>query len=95
MASYCITAANHNNQNNHCASSFKLWKFDTTINLWIEVGAKPLNHISELLAAGHSVHSAKLDKDGDNITLGAPVEIELRIAKNETNYKISEMPTFK
>ncbi len=94
MAEYCITAANHNNQNNHCASSFLLWKLNPDTHKWDRLGAKSLSHISDLLAAGHKVLSARHDAEKHKLYFGAPVEVELRIAKNETNYKLTEMPEF-
>ncbi|WP_429300689.1 hypothetical protein [Paraburkholderia sp. GAS199] len=48
----------------------------------------------ELLQGGNTVLTAKLSADGKTITLGEPVEVELRISKNSTNYDISKMPTF-
>lgn len=92
MTKYCITAANHKNPNNHCASAFKVWEWRAGINKWVLLGGKSLNFISDLLAAGHEVISAK--EKPDLISSGARVELELRIAKNETVYKISGMPTF-
>lgn len=94
MAEYCITAANHKNQNNHCASSFFLWKLNTDTLKWDPLGAKSLSYVSDLLAAGHKVLSAQHDAKKQKLYFGAPVEVELRIAKNETNYKLTEMPTF-
>lgn len=95
MGKYCITAANHKNPNNHCASQFKVWesvKADNGKNVWNPIGSKSLNFINDLMAAGHEVLSGK--ENEDTISTGAPVESELRIAKNETKYKISEMPKF-
>ena len=96
MSKYCITAANHTNANNHCASKFKVgeytYKSDTKKWVWTPLGGKPINFINDLLANGHEVLSAK--ENEDTITLGAPIESELRISKNETKYKISEMPKF-
>lgn len=92
MGRYCITAANHTNPNNHCASNFKLWEYNTGKEAWFPLGGKPIDYINDLLRNGHTVLSAK--ELSDKIFVGAPVEVELRIAKNETNYKISDMPTF-
>ncbi len=94
MAKYCITAANHRNRNNHCASQFELWEYDQSKEHWTPLGGQSINFISDLLSGGHTVQSAKLSADRGNLSLGAPVELELRITKNETNYKISEMPKF-
>ena len=46
--------------------------------------------IAALLEAGHDVLTAK--KGGNGIRTGAAVELELRISRNDTRYKISEMP---
>jgi len=92
MGSYCITAANHTNKSNHCASKFKLWELDAANKKWMPLGGKSINFVNDLLANGHKVLSAKETKD--SIITGAPIEAELRIAKNETDYKISDMPTF-
>jgi hypothetical protein len=46
--------------------------------------------IAALLEAGHEVLTAKRGKNG--IATGAAVEPELRISRNESAYKISEMP---
>lgn len=98
MTKYCITAANHQNPNNHCASSFKVWEYIAATqekpSRWKPLGGKSIGFVNELLANGHTVLSAKHDKVEETITTGKPVEMELRIAKNETNYKISDMPTF-
>ena len=92
MSRFCITAANHTNTSNHCASTFNLWEFNTIYNKWSLLGGKSIDYINDLLRKGHTVLSGK--EHPDKISTGAPVEIELRIAKNETNYKISDMPTF-
>ncbi|KVC71207.1 hypothetical protein WI73_00615 [Burkholderia ubonensis] len=93
MALYCITAANHDNPDNHVASTFKLWLYNTSTEKWtsqkLPATAK---HVVELIESGHEVITARLGEKG--IRMGAPVEVELRIAKNETNYPISEMPGF-
>lgn len=92
MAKYCITAANHSNPNNHCASQFNMWKYDEVKKSWAPLGGQSINYVSDLLAAGHTVLSAKYEDK--LIYTGAPVELELRIARNETQYNVSKMPTF-
>ena len=96
MSKYCITAANHMNANNHCASQFNVWQHtqnsETGKWVWKALGGKSINFVNDLLASGHEVFSAK--ENETSITLGAPVELELRIAKNETKFKISDMPEF-
>lgn len=93
MGRYCITAANHENPDNHCASTFKVWKYDNIQTKWLPLGGKPIGFVNDLLKNGHEVLSAK--ENETTISIGAPVEIELRITKNESKYKISDMPTFK
>lgn len=93
MEKYCITAANHKNKNNHCASQFKVWKYDVSKNNWTPLGGKSINFVNDLLAGGHAVLSAKINDD-NKISLGAAIETELRITRNETQYKVSEMPAF-
>lgn len=92
MGRYCISAANHKNKNNHCSSQFKVWEYEATDKKWKPLGGKSINFVNDLLASGHTVLSAK--ENETSITVGAPIETELRIAKNETDYKISDMPTF-
>lgn len=91
MGRYCITAANHTNPDNHCASSFKVWEYNAN-NKWSSLGGKTIEFVADLLKHGHEVLSANIN--GDVLFTGAPVEIELRVAKNESRYKISDMPTF-
>lgn len=96
MGQYCITAVNHDNPSNHCASKFKVWEYyhnpEKEKWLWRSLGGKSVYYIADLIKNGHEVSTAKENKD--RITLGKPVEIELRIAKNETDFKISDMPEF-
>jgi hypothetical protein len=92
MGKYCITAANHKNVSNHCASQFRVWEYDSVKSAWKPLGSKSINYVTDLLAAGHTVLSGK--KNETTITLGAAIEVELRITKNEAQYKISTMPTF-
>lgn len=96
MGKYCITAANHTNINNHCASKFKVWEYtykkETEKWVWKPLGGKSINFVNDLLAGGHEVCSAK--ENDNSISLGAPIEAELRIARNETKFKISDMPEF-
>jgi hypothetical protein len=92
MGRYCITAANHTNPDNHCASKFKVWEYNSEKKTWMPLGGKSINFVSDLLAAGHTVLSAR--ENPDTITEGARIELELRIAKNETQFKVSAMPTF-
>lgn len=96
MSKYCITAVNHTNPSNHCASKFKVWEYRYSSErgeyFWRSLGGKSINFVSDLLAEGHEVLSAK--ENETNITTGAPIELELRIARNDTKFKISDMPEF-
>ncbi|HDR9098762.1 TPA: hypothetical protein QDB15_005357 [Burkholderia vietnamiensis] len=100
MAKYCVTAANHNGTKDGRASEFKVWewKLDTTDNKskWFPLGKKPLNFVANLLATGNAVVSAKEVKKGNElkISTGAAIELELRIAKNDENFKITDLPEF-
>lgn len=49
------------------------------------------------LAQGDKVLSGTATKTGEDtyeITPGYPIELELRIAKNDKNFKITDLPTF-
>ncbi|MFZ6655921.1 hypothetical protein [Undibacterium sp. TJN19] len=92
MATFCVTAANHKNIKNHCASSFNLWEKNTDDNIYRRIGATPLSKLVALIADGNIVLTGR--ENEDSITVGAPIEAELRIAKNEKHFPISEMPTF-
>lgn len=92
MAKYCITAANHKNPNNHVASSFLVWRFDEKENIWKKQGATSAKDVVGLVEAGHTVLTAH--EKPDSISTGEPIEVELRIAKNKTNYDVSKMPKF-
>jgi hypothetical protein len=97
MGRYCITAANHTNPDNHCASRFKVWEYNEDQSVWSSLGNHSIKYIVDLLNSGHDVFSAKRTEKpegGYSISKGARIEVELRIAKNETNYKISDMPGF-
>ncbi|ABK06944.1 hypothetical protein Bcen2424_0190 [Burkholderia cenocepacia HI2424] len=94
MAKYCITAANHKNPNNHVASSFLVWVQDPKTTKWSELGAKSAKQVVELIESGNTVLTGKISADGKKLLPGEPVEVELRIAKNKTDYDVSKMPTF-
>ncbi|WP_201446322.1 MULTISPECIES: hypothetical protein [Burkholderia] len=100
MDTYCITAANHNNPNDNRASEFyvrkKIKNEDGTI-VWRRLGKRTLNEVALLLAQGDKVLSGTATKTGEDtyeITPGYPIELELRIAKNDKNFKITDLPTF-
>lgn len=92
MAKFCITAVNHKNPTNHVASTFKVWTFSKNSEKWISLGGQSLNFVLALLANGNEVLSAINTDNG--IKSGAPIEIELRTARNNEDYKISTMPSF-
>lgn len=103
MTKYCVTAANHNNAKDQRASEFELWQWvdgdQNKEGVWNGLGKKSLNHVAGLLAQGHQVLSAKAVKKENEqnrytITPGFPLELELRIAKNDKNFKITDLPTF-
>ncbi len=93
MAKYCITAARPKNATQHLKSEFKLWMWEKNKDgnlVWRPKGWKRAAEIATLLDAGNQVLTAK--ENEDTISTGVSVELELRIAKNETKYKISDMP---
>lgn len=99
MALYCITAANHKNSKDDRASEFKLWEYvpDTDDSWgWNLLGRKSLNFVAGLLADGNEVVSAKEIVRDNRITIrkGAAIEISLRIAKNDEQFKITDLPEF-
>jgi hypothetical protein len=50
--------------------------------------------VVELIESGNTVLTGKVSADGTQLNLGEPVEVELRIAKNKTNYDVRKMPAF-
>jgi hypothetical protein len=94
MAKYCITAANHNNKTNHVASSFLVWQLDEQKNSWSRLGGKSAKEVVGLIEAGHSVVTGKVDAATKTLHLGEKVEVEVRIAKNSSQYDIGAMPGF-
>ncbi|MFT0174194.1 hypothetical protein ACLKMY_35220 [Paraburkholderia mimosarum] len=93
MADYSITAANHKNPSNHVASSFLVWVQDPKEKSWSKLGGKSASQVVELIESGNTVRTGKLSADG-KLATGEPIEVELRIAKNKTNYDVTKMPTF-
>ncbi|MCO8321128.1 hypothetical protein ABEG10_11785 [Burkholderia cenocepacia] len=100
MTKYCITAANHNNPDDDRASEFELHQLVKKEKeegwVWNRLGKKSLNEVAALLAQGHEVISAEREKQGDKYVMnkGYPIELELRIAKNDKKFKITDLPTF-
>lgn len=94
MTKYCITAESSSDEERDLKDEFKTYEWVLNAEKkWVWRGPKWRNsfEISDLLKAGDTVLTAK--ETGNSITTGAPVEIELRIARNETKYPISEMPS--
>jgi hypothetical protein len=99
MAKYCITAANHKNANDDRASEFQVWKYvqkEDKTWVWRDAGKQSLNQVAALLAQGDQVVSATVEnEDGkSSMKVGYPIELELRIAKNDKKFKITDLPTF-
>ena len=88
MASYRIVGARPKNASNHVNSQFDLWELNN--NKWKNIGWKSIDEVSGLMRSGHEVLTGKIVNN--TMWSGAAVEVELRIAKNDTNYKISDMP---
>ena len=90
MAKYRIVAARPKGATNHLNSQFKLYLHDAKDRAWNSIGWKSIADVSDLLQAGHEVLTGKI-VDG-SMNSGEAVELELRIAKNGTKYKLSDMP---
>lgn len=94
MHKYCITAANHNNAKGEHASEFRVWMLiENKSNKWVwnSQGNKSLEFIVKLLVQGDEVISGK--ECADSITPGYPFELDLKIARNDKNLKITDLPT--
>jgi hypothetical protein len=95
MTKYCITAVNP--KNDDCVQTFNVWE-NKGMYLpygWKCIGEKSIYDVCDLLKNGYTVYSAKeVDGEKEPVKLGVPVEIELRIVENNSDYKISEMPSF-
>lgn len=89
MSTYCITAAKPKAASSHLKSQFYTWRKGDD-GKWHAEGWQSTSQIVSLMHGGHAVLTAKKTQTG--ISAGAPVEVELRIAKNQTNYPISQMP---
>lgn len=93
MAKFCITAARSSDETRELKDEFKTYEWvQNAEEKWVWRGPKWRTsfEISDLLSGGNTVLTAK--QTGTTINTGAPVELELRIASNETKYPISEMP---
>lgn len=97
MGKYRITAARPKDADHHLNTEFKVFELqqkpDKTWK-WRFVGWKSIYAVSALLDNGNEVRTGKVTTSGDEtiMTDGAAVELELRIAKNDTKFKISDMP---
>lgn len=89
MATYYIIAASPKGASSHINSKFKIWQNDDN-GAWNMIGWKDITDVAQLIRAGHTVRTGKIVNN--QMHGGAAVEIELRIAKNDSNYKISDMP---
>jgi hypothetical protein len=89
MSTYCITAAKPKGAASHLKSEFYTWRKGDDAK-WHRVGWQTTSQIVSLMHAGHLVLTAQ--EAANAISTGAAVEVELRIAKNQTNYPISHMP---
>lgn len=89
---YRIVSAKPKGVTNHCNSSFKVYQWGTHNGKldWWNVGWKSINEISRYLSEGHEVRTGQYK--GGKMIDGAPVELELRIAKNSSDFRISDMP---
>jgi len=58
--------------------------------MWMPKNWKSTAEIAVLLNGGNEVLTAR--ENEASITTGSSVEVELRIAKNETKFKVSDMP---
>lgn len=92
MRKFRIVGARPKGTTNHLNSQFhtyELLEIDKKLT-WSSIGWKTIFEVSDFLKAGHEVKTAQItDK---KIAHGAAVEIEMRIAHNLTDYKISGMP---
>ena len=97
MGKYRITAARPKNEVNHLKSEFRIYHRqqnpDKTWS-WTNIGWKSVHYVSDLLEAGHEVRTGKIVSSGEAATIehGAAVELELRIAHNDVDFRISQMP---
>ena len=90
MSKYRIVSARPKNANGHLNSQFKMYMMDEKIGSWTLNGWKSIADVNNLLQDGHEVLTGKVTNG--KMSSGAAVELELRIAKNDTKYKINDMP---
>lgn len=97
MGKYRITAARPKDDTTDLKSEFKLYEYQQQPDKswkWHCIEWKTIHDVSTLLKDGHEVRTGKVELVGGKRKMsdGAAVELELRIATNDTKYKISEMP---
>lgn len=91
MSRYRIVAARPKGASNHCNAQFKIYQWGKKAEKvqWWEIGWKSINQVSDYLSAGHEVRTGRYEagvmKDS------APVELELRITRNGTDFRISDI----
>lgn len=89
MATYCIVAARPKNNSNNLKSQFYLYEKRADTGKWRSLGWRPVNGVVDLMVVGNTVLTGEVSNG--SLSLGEPVEVELRIAKNGSNFKISGM----
>lgn len=97
MEKYRITAVRPKGELNHLKSQFTVYHYQQKPDktwTWQNIGWKTIYEVSDLLKAGHEVRSGKLVTTAGKTTMqhGDAIELEMRIAHNKTDFKISEMP---
>ncbi|MFT8481164.1 hypothetical protein, partial [Gluconobacter oxydans] len=92
---YCVTNVTHQNEENHCASRFLVWKLKDKIidlfpkTIWENQGLFTSAELAEILQHS-SVYSAR--KGLTRIETGEKIEVEFRISHNDSSFPLSEMP---
>lgn len=87
MAKYYLVSAKPKSASEHLKSNFKLYVFHDKkwSHSWKSVG-----EVVDLLQGGHKVVTGKIENK--SMKEGSPIEVELRIANNNMDYKIGDMP---
>lgn len=95
MEKYRIVKARSSVEERDLKDEFKTYKRElnpaTQKYEWNSKGWLSIHKISDYLRNGDEVLTAQIQ--GKRMVDGAPVELELRIATNETDFPISEMPS--
>lgn len=92
MATYCVTAVKRTNPNDDRVSHFDLWELTPDGQAWNSLEWKSLNYVAALLIKGNEVLSGTISNE--KMETGYPLELELRIAKNDEDFKLTDMPEF-